>query len=173
MTAGPLDATVAGPHTAPAQARAAAAVPWTVVTLQPHDFAAWKTLAVAYKTFYETTLPDAAYQHAWQRLQAEDRIHAWGAKVDGQLVGVAHYLFHSSTWAQDVCYLQDLFVAESARGQGVARALIEQVARTAQARGASRYYWLTHHTNARARRLYDRVAAHHGFVRYDYPLATA
>ena len=56
------------------------------------------------------------------------------------------------------------------RGQGVAGALIAHLARCAQARGATRYYWLTHHTNARARRLYDRVAVNRGFIRYDHPM---
>jgi GNAT superfamily N-acetyltransferase len=63
-----------------------------------------------------------------------------------------------------------LFVNEAARGKGVAQALIEQVAQVARARGAPKLYWLTHQTNARARRLYDRVAKHHGFLRYDYAL---
>jgi len=49
--------------------------------------------------------------------------------------------------------------------------LIARVARSARERGAPRLYWLTHHTNARARRLYDQVAQHHGFIRYDYPMA--
>lgn len=62
--------------------------------------------------------------------------------------------------------LQDLFVDESVRGQGVARALITQVAQVARERGAPRLYWLTHHTNTRARHLYDRVASHQGFIRY-------
>lgn len=36
--------------------------------------------------------------------------------------------------------------------------------------GADRLHWLTHHTNARARRLYDRVAVHKGFIRYNHPM---
>ncbi len=66
--------------------------------------------------------------------------------------------------------MQDLFVDEAARGLGVAQALIEQVAQAAHQRGAPKLYWLTHQTNARARRLYDRVAQHHGFLRYDYAM---
>ncbi len=86
------------------------------------------------------------------------------------MLGITHYLFQPNVWSADVCYLQDLFVDEAARGQGLSQALIEQVAQVAKARGAPRLYWLTHNTNARARRLYDRVAQHHGFIRYDYAL---
>lgn len=58
--------------------------------------------------------------------------------------------------------------APEARGQGVAAALIDLLARQAQAAGAARYYWLTHDSNARARALYKRVARHQGFIRYDH-----
>ena len=69
-----------------------------------------------------------------------------------------------------VAALQDLFVAESARGQGAARALIDAVAEAARSRGASRLYWHTQDGNARARLLYDKVARFSGFIRYEYPL---
>ncbi len=130
----------------------------------------WNVLARGYKTFYETALPDADYDLAWQRLMQSDTIHGLGASIDGRLVGITHYLFHASSWSADVCYLQDLFVDAEVRGQGVARALIGGVADAATARGAPKLYWLTHHDNATARALYDKVAAHRGFIRYDHPL---
>ena len=47
----------------------------------------------------------------------------------GFLLGLVHYLFHrSTTRIEPTCYLQDLFTAPTARGRGVARALIEAVA---------------------------------------------
>ncbi len=86
------------------------------------------------------------------------------------VVGIAHALFHASTWADTQCYLQDLFTADDVRGQGVAAALIDHLAHLAHARGADRLHWLTHHSNARARQLYDRVAVNKGFIRYDHPM---
>ena len=50
-------------------------------------------------------------------------------------------------------------------------ALIEAVADEARRRGAARYYWTTQDHNTVARALYDRVARHAGFIRYDYPIA--
>jgi GNAT superfamily N-acetyltransferase len=143
-----------------------------VAPLKEFDRAAWDVLARGYKAFYRTELPDAAYEETWRRLIAGDRIHGLGAKLDGELVGIAHYLFHAQTWSDDVCYLQDLFTAEGVRGRGVARSLIDAVADAARARGAVRYYWLTKADNATARALYDRIAAFKGFLRYDYPLAS-
>jgi GNAT superfamily N-acetyltransferase len=83
------------------------------------------------------------------------------------LLGLTHYLFHRSTTAiEPVCYLQDLFTAEAARGRGVGRALINLVYEQAQLAGSSRVYWQTHQTNLTAMQLYDKVSERSGFVVY-------
>ena len=69
-----------------------------------------------------------------------------------------------------LCYLQDLYVDETLRGTGGGRQLIEAVAAVARAAGASRLYWMTQTDNEVARRLYDRMAKHNGFIRYDHTL---
>ena len=76
----------------------------------------------------------------------------------------------NSTSGPDVCYLQDLFTAPEARGQGAARALIAAVADWATAQGCQRVYWLTHESNTTARYLYDKVAQRRGFIQYQLPL---
>lgn len=142
-----------------------------ITPLQPKDKDAWHTLAQAYLAFYKTTRPDNDFERLWQRLQAGHELHALGAHVNGQLVGVAHYLYHPSCWSDDVCYLQDLFVHPSHRGLGLGRALIEAVAEQARRKGSPRLYWLTQASNETARKLYDQVAAHTGFIRYERALS--
>lgn len=132
------------------------------------DKASWTRLAKGYKRFYKTKVSPAEYSTAWQRLLRAEEVFGLGARIDGELVGIAHYLFHTSTWAPKVCYLQDLFVAPECRGKGVARALIEAVAGEARKAGAVRYYWTTQDHNAVARALYDKIAKFNGFIRYDY-----
>ncbi|MFE7928413.1 GNAT family N-acetyltransferase [Streptomyces sp. NPDC057456] len=139
--------------------------------LGPQDRAAWEVLARGYKAFYRTEVPDHGYEEMWRHLQDGRQVHALGARTDGNLVGIAHYLFHASGWTADSCYLQDLYVDETVRGRGVARALIERVAEAARERGAARLYWSTQQHNTTARTLYDKVATFNGFIRYDYPLS--
>jgi GNAT superfamily N-acetyltransferase len=140
----------------------------SIAPLQPANRAAWDVLARGYKHFYQT--PDADYDTAWNRLMAQDGVHGLAAHLNGEMVGFTHYLFHTSTWAPTVCYLQDLFTAEAARNHGAARALIAAVGVEARARGAARLYWLTKADNTTARALYDKVALHAGFLRYDVTL---
>jgi len=138
----------------------------SIGTLTPQDRPAWEALFRAYNDFYETTLPQDTYDRAWTEFQASERMHALVARVGGRLAGIVHFLVHPSTTAGDVCYLEDLFTAPDARGQGVGRALISAVADWARARGCTRVYWHTKYDNATARRLYDKVAENEGFIQY-------
>jgi GNAT superfamily N-acetyltransferase len=147
-----------------------------VAPLKSEDRLAWEELARGYKAFYRTPTTDEQYAAAWRQLHDEGSgfcgLGAYAGDTPGEepLVGIAHYLFHPQMWYGNACYLQDLFVAEAARGRGAARALIERVAGVAGSRGATRLYWTTQEDNTRARLLYDKVARFNGFIRYDYPL---
>jgi GNAT superfamily N-acetyltransferase len=128
----------------------------------------WEPLWKGYQTFYKVVIPKETTVVTWARLHDPDEpMHVLGAYVDGRLCGIVHYLFHRSCWTTgDYCYLQDLFVAESARNLGLGRALITAVEERARAAGASRVYWLTHETNSSARALYDKLAERPGFIQY-------
>jgi len=136
------------------------------------DLEQWLPLWNGYNAFYErsgpTALPDEVTRTTWDRFfDPDEPVHALVADHDGRLVGLVHYLFHrSTTLIGPNCYLQDLFTLPDARGKGVGRALIEAVYEQARIAGGDRVYWLTHETNATARRLYDQVAQDTGFVVY-------
>lgn len=138
--------------------------------LQANDAAEWNKQVRQYMAFYQTVRSDAEYQALWEKLLAGRQLCSAAARIDGVLVGFSHYLFHASCWSADVCYLQDLFVEEASRGKGIGRALIEFVAKQAKLQQSPRLYWLTQSSNQVARGLYDQVAAHSGFIRYEMPL---
>ena len=129
---------------------------------------AWNPLWAGYLAFYKTELAADTSDLTWMRFHDPvEPMFALGGYVDGNLAGFAHYLFHRSTWAPHrYCYLEDLFVAETARGRGLGRALIEAVYDKARAAGCSRVYWQTHETNAVAQVLYNTVAERSGFIVY-------
>jgi GNAT superfamily N-acetyltransferase len=137
--------------------------------IQAADHDAWRILWDGYLRFYEQTLPREITEFTWSRLIDPSNSLCGFVAVDAQdrPQGFAHQHIHLSTWsAQGYCYLEDLYVDESTRGRGVGRALIEAVYRWAEARGATRVYWHTEQSNARARQLYDRVGKLAPFVQY-------
>lgn len=143
----------------------------TIGKLAASDRDDWESLFRAYIDFYRRVEPPEMYDRAWHEFQSDTRLHAFGARLDGRLVGITHFLVHPSTSGPDVCYLQDLFTASDVRGKGVARALIAAVVEWAQAHGCCRVYWNTHESNSTARRLYDKVAENRGFIRYQIELS--
>ena len=140
----------------------------------PADFAEWRPLWEGYNAFYgrsgDTALPDHITEMTWARfLDAAEPVHALVAVADGNLVGLAHYLFHRSTISiEPACYLQDLFTSAHSRGRGVGRVLIEAVYDRARAAGSTRVYWQTHKTNITAMRLYDQLAQKSDFLIYQH-----
>ncbi|MFI6096756.1 GNAT family N-acetyltransferase [Lentzea sp. NPDC051213] len=134
--------------------------------LEPADRERWQELFEGYNTFYERTLPAETFDEKWKAFLAGNHIHALGARLEGELVGITHFFQHPSTSGPDVCYLQDLFTAPEARGHGAGRALIEAVKEWAQQRGCCRVYWHTSEWNETARGLYDQVAEKTQFVHY-------
>jgi GNAT superfamily N-acetyltransferase len=145
------------------------------VTIRPvrkDDFAAWQKLWNGYNAFYGRSGPTALSAEitrtTWSRFfDVYEPMHALVADSTAGLLGLTHFLYHRSTIALGpVCYLQDLFTLEAARGRGVGRALIEAVYDRARAAGSSRVYWQTHETNTTAMRLYDRIAEKSGFLVY-------
>ncbi len=139
-----------------------------ISTLAPADFEAWLPLWRGYQAFYKADIPDDATRLAFARLTGgEEPMGGFIARHGGEAIGIVHWIAYRSCWTPgDYCYLQDLFVAQGARGGGGGRRLIEAVYDVARKRACSRVYWLTQETNAQARILYDRVATKSGFVQY-------
>ncbi len=138
--------------------------------LAEKDKAAWLPLFKGYITFYKATVADDVIEKTWQRLSegaADFHIGLVAVDETDTPVGLAHVLFHRSTWSPtSYCYLEDLFVDPNRRLKGVGRALIEATYKEADVRGCTRTYWATQEFNYRARALYDQLATKSAFVQY-------
>ena len=123
------------------------------------DKTRWLELFREYVIFYKSKVSDEQFELTWQRIHSDFNMYGLIAELDGQIVGIAHYIFRPSTWeVEDFCYLEDLFVDPKVRGAGVGRALINELEKIAIAKGSKRLYWTTAPDNEVARKLYDKVA---------------
>jgi GNAT superfamily N-acetyltransferase len=126
----------------------------------------WK----GYLEFYRAELPEETTRNTFARLVGGDHsmfaLLALSEQDEG--IGLAHCVVHPSTWSETPsCYLEDLFVAPTARGSDLGRALLEEAKRASVQRAAGRLYWHTQSYNGRARSLYDLVARPTSFVVYE------
>jgi len=134
----------------------------------PGDRVPWHDLWRGYQAFYKVDLPQMVTDTTWARFfDKAEPVHALVCTAGENILGIVHYLFHRNTWmVEPVCYLQDLFTAEAARGRGVGRKLIEAVYGAAASENCSRVYWNTHESNDQAMILYDKLAVESGFLQY-------
>lgn len=136
------------------------------------DRSQWEALWEGYNAFYgrtgRTALAPEVSARTWARFfDDHEPVHALVAVRNERLLGLSHFVYHrSTTRIADVCYLQDLFTDPTSRGDGVGRLLIEATADAARQAGSTRLYWQTQADNHMARRLYDRMAKHLGFIVY-------
>ncbi|WP_235926584.1 GNAT family N-acetyltransferase [Actinokineospora pegani] len=141
--------------------------------LTENDRAEWEALIRAKEAHFDTEHSDEDYDRAWGRLLDGAPRRGIAARLDGKMVGIAHYLFHDSIWYSGKCYLVDLFVDPGVRRRGVATTIIHWVAADAVEHGFPALYWNTLE-DAEARALYDKVGRQlDGFVYYNYRRTTA
>ncbi|MDR9774290.1 GNAT family N-acetyltransferase [Rhizobium hidalgonense] len=140
----------------------------TIRDARPEDEARWRELWADYLAFYEVAVDADISDLTWRRIfDPASAIAMRVAVVDGRPMGFALYLTHEGTWIRGRdCYLEDLFVDREARGQGVGRALMDDLVALGKANGWSRLYWHTSEQNKTARALYDSYVESDGHIRY-------
>jgi GNAT superfamily N-acetyltransferase len=119
-------------------------------------------MIAAYQRFYEIQeIDDQRNRAFFSRFIAPSRdgmlLAAWRGD---RLVGYACLYWHfTSLVPAETVLMNDLYVDEAHRGNGVGRALIEASADIAKRRSAHRLEWGTQPTNEAAKRLYDSTGA--------------
>jgi GNAT superfamily N-acetyltransferase len=137
----------------------------TISRVGPGDLDDLLPLMRGYCDFYEVEPSDEALtalsraliddpEREGLQLIAHDPAH-------GTAVGFATiYWSWSTSDAARIGVMNDLFVAEAARGTGLAEALIEACRTECTNRGARRLGWQTAPDNLRAQAVYERVGGH-------------
>jgi GNAT superfamily N-acetyltransferase len=146
---------------------------FAVRRLRREDRDAWEPLWHGYLRFYRAQLRPGVSDTTFARLcdGDGDLLGLFAVDAAGTGLGLAHLVFHPSTWSDATyCYLEDLYVDRAARGLGVGDRLFEAIYETARERGAERVYWHTQQFNGAARSLYDTVGHLTSFVVYEREL---
>lgn len=138
------------------------------------DKSRWLEHWQGYLTFYKTAVPSEQTERTWSRIIDPDfNMYCAVAELDETVIGFTTYNLQNSTWSpHGHCYLEDLFVDPSMRGNGAGRALIDYVMDFALAKQCSRLYWNTDADNVTARKLYDSYVLESGKRQYRIQLAS-
>ena len=144
----------------------------TIDRPRPDDWAAWRRLYQGYADFYRVPMDDAIAGTLWGWIH--DPAHVVEAFVARDAAGVPIGLAHFRAMPRpldgtEIGFLDDLFVDPTHRGGRVGELLLRAVAEEAARRGWAKVRWITAEDNARARALYDRVAARTAWVTYEMP----
>ncbi len=131
-------------------------------------------MIAAYQRFYEVEEIDGERNRAFfsRFLAPSDDgmlLGAWRGEVP---VGYACLYWHfTSLVPAETVLMNDLYVAEAHRGEGIGRALIEASVQVARERGAHHIEWATAPDNKAAQRLYDKTGAERSeWVEYELRL---
>jgi GNAT superfamily N-acetyltransferase len=124
-------------------------------------------LLIAFRDHYgRSDPPDETFCSGVARLiaQADTEYLLAVASGDGEPVGVCQLRYRHSLWtASPDCWLEDLFVVESARGAGAGEALVAAAIERARARGCGRIELDVSESNRAAWRLYERMGFSPGY----------
>lgn len=134
------------------------------------DRVGWEGLFTAYALGGGRPLEPSRLDTVWGWIQdPQHEVQALLA-VDGEhgAVGLAHYRpFARPITASTGCFLDDLYVADQARGCGVVDELLTALRGVCSSHGWDVVRWTTAENNYRARATYDRLAVMTRRATYD------
>lgn len=115
-----------------------------------------------YQAFYRVSNSDNQTNHKFLSQFGENQPSGclFGYRLEGKLVAFATvYFTFASTLTSKVAVMNDLYTAPEARGQGLAKQLIQHCRDYALSQGAARLQWVTAPDNSTAQAVYESLGA--------------
>jgi GNAT superfamily N-acetyltransferase len=140
-----------------------------VARAEAGDKARWIALWRLWQQHMSSAVPDEVTERTWQTaLDPQGNLLILLAVAStGEAIGFATVSFAPFAWTgSDIVFLQDLFVLEGNRGEGVGEALLNAVYRHADARGATQVYWMVDEKDEKLQRFYARHGIRTPYLRY-------
>lgn len=106
-----------------------------------------------------------------QMKKEDDYINGFLAEIDGEVAGYTTYYFPYHTWVGKCIHMDDLFIKEKYRGQGVGTALFEAVLELGQKEGCKKMKWQVSNWNEEAQDFYKSRGAEISNNEYDCRLS--
>ena len=134
-------------------------------SLERRDFEQWLPL---WQENCQHKISDEVTTETWRRLaHPKEKMGGLGIFDEQEnMVAFLHYILHPTTgFIEDACYMQDIFVAESHRKQGLAKRLMWELQDVKKSKNWSRIYWFAENDNIAAQKLYKTLG-----VKLDFSL---
>lgn len=95
------------------------------------------------------------------QMQQEKEFFQGFVAVDdqGTIVGYATWFFTYHTWVGKCLYMDDLYVNQAYRGQGLGQQLLQRVIQQAKETACNRMRWLVSDWNTNAQQFYEKMGA--------------
>ena len=115
------------------------------------EFAAYEKL----EDYFSATLEDM------RRLMFEEKLlHMMKAEISGKVVGFAAYYYQLVSFpAKKVLYLEDIFVKEECRGQGIGNLFLKKLEDLARQKDCIKMMWKCLAWNKTSRDFYEHIGA--------------
>lgn len=121
------------------------------------DYPQVLTLIKEFALFQGT--PDKVTVTAGQMQEDRDLFRCYIAEKDGEAVGFATFFFAYYSWTGKALYLDDLYVREAVRKQGIGKKLLETVISLARQERCRKVRWQVSKWNANAIDFYKSMGA--------------
>ena len=138
-------------------------------SLEQRDREIWEKLYNAYAEFYKVPMNSVILSTLWNWIHDESHVvNGICFELNSKIIAIAHYRsMPRPIKGQYIGFLDDLFVEPKFRGQKIAQKIINHLKSLSKANNWIGIRWITHSSNQKAKKLYDKIANNTGFELYE------